>query len=235
MTNPLFNDPFLTQQSGAQSSIAPLQFMATSAHPITPASNTSAPIQPLQFVPQMQSSGGGSVNFNSPGQGALSNGYNAGLASMGNAGQSLRGTTLGAMLLGLSNYGASQNDGYSLGSSPAGYASALDAAAMGLGNVPSQPAGIGGSSGSDTSYSSIAGNGGGFNSDGTGGFGMNSSGGEWTGGMITQKDVVAPRTDGSPDNAYISAQTGEFVVNREAVKKYGPDLLKRINDLSYKP
>ena len=55
------------------------------------------------------------------------------------------------------------------------------------------------------------------------------------GGIITQSKVVAPRNDGSPDNAYISAQTGEAVVNRKAVQKYGPDMIKQINSLRFNP
>jgi len=53
------------------------------------------------------------------------------------------------------------------------------------------------------------------------------------GGMITPDKVVAPRKDGSKDNAFVSAKTGEYVVSKEAVKKYGKDLLDEINSLRF--
>ncbi|WP_342620842.1 hypothetical protein [Rhodoferax sp. GW822-FHT02A01] len=53
------------------------------------------------------------------------------------------------------------------------------------------------------------------------------------GGMITPEKVVAPRNDGSKDNAFVSAKTGEFVMSKEAVKKYGKNFLQEINSLRF--
>lgn len=130
--NPLFTSPFNTQ--GSTQPIAPLQFMmGTQAQPQT----AQAPQSSGYFTnPLMQGLGGhGSQNqqFQQPGQGAYAGAYNTGLANMGNIGRMLPGTSLGLALQAMSQYGASQNDGYSLGSSANGYADPRDAAAMGLG------------------------------------------------------------------------------------------------------
>jgi len=64
-----------------------------------------------------------------------------------------------------------------------------------------------------------------LNANGYGGGGGESI----KGGLITKKKVAAPRTDGSPDNAYISAHTGEAVLNQQAVKKYGMGMINKMN------
>ena len=65
----------------------------------------------------------------------------------------------------------------------------------------------------------------------SGGFGDSDGGSSnFKGGEITQSKVVAPRTDGDPDDAYISAQKGEYVIKKATASKLGKGLLDAIND-----
>ena len=139
-------------------------------------------------------------------------------------------------LAGLGQYSQPANApalGYSAtgGIDPATAAQARVAANQGYGQTSQT---MSGGEGTGSGWSSGSGGGGGGDSGGGGGFASNGRSGDINGGPITPEKVVAPRNDGHPDNAYISAHTGEYVINQNAVQKYGPALLRSINNGTFK-
>ena len=90
---------------------------------------------------------------------------------------------------------------------------------------------------SDKEGGNSGGGGGGIGSSDAGGSaaageGTGEGGARAKGGMITRDIAQNPKDPPGPDDIYITAQVGEFMMTREATKAIGPDLLGEINRLA---